>query len=82
MLERVYHLGLAPDVCCRQLRDYLTSVCYSEGAKYVRLYGDHVFIFGQGQEPDEASLITILHLPSELRPLAHRTRPKPFALAA
>lgn len=74
MLDRIFYLGLCPDDCCPRLRDYLTSVGFSESAPFVRLYGDHVFIFGRSSQPDELSLITILHVPLDLRSLAHRSR--------
>ena len=82
MLERVYYFGLGAESCCGHLRDYLDKVSFNEKAPVVRLYGHHVFVFGEGSQSDEMALITILHLPVELRALAHRVRTKSLALAA
>lgn len=82
MPERVYYFGLAPDGCCRQMHDYLASVAFGESTRAVRLYGNHVFVFGQETAPDQLSLITILHLPPELRALAHRDRSRSITMAA
>jgi len=82
MLERVFYFGLGADACCGHLRDYLDKVSFNENAPVVRLYGHHVFVFGEGSNPDEMALITILHLPVELRALAHRARTRSLVLAA
>jgi hypothetical protein len=82
MLERVYYFGLGAEACCGHLRDYLDKVSFNEKAPVVRIYGDHLFVFGDGCQSDEMALITILHLPVELRTLAHRARAKSLALAA
>ena len=82
MLERVYYFGLGAESCCGHLRDYLDNLSFNEKAPVVRLYSHHVFVFGEGSKSDEMSLITILHLPVELRALAHRARIKSLALAA
>ena len=82
MLERVFYFGLSAEACCGHLRDYLDKVSFNEKAPVVRLYGHHIFVFSEGSKPDEMALITILHLPVELRASAHRTRSKSLALAA
>jgi len=82
MLERVYYFGLGAEVRSGHLRDYMEKVSFNEKASVVRLYGDHLFVFGHGCQSDEMALITILHLPVDLRTLAHRARAKSLALAA
>lgn len=82
MLERVFYFGLGPESCRGPLRRFLELKGLEETSPVIRLYGDHVFVFGHGFHPDEMALITILHLPLELRPLAHRARAKSLALSA
>ena len=82
MLDRVYYFGLCPEDCGRRLGDYLESVRTMELARFARLYGEHVFIFGREGPEDEVSLITILHLPAEYRPLAQRARARSLEVAA
>jgi len=82
MLDRVYYSGIGPDDCHGDLREYLDSVSFRENAPIVRLYGGHVFVFGHAGDPNERILVTILHLPLELRALAHRARSRLMAAAA
>ena len=82
MFDRVFYFGLGEADCSGRLRDYMDKVSFNEVAPVVRLYGDHLFVFGHGCQADEMALITILHLPIELRALAHRTRAKSLGLAA
>jgi hypothetical protein len=78
MLERIYHTGLFQDQCRGALRDYLAACRTAFNSRLACIYGEHVYIFGWGLEPDERSLITILQLPLELRPPAHRAKFRHF----
>ena len=82
MLDRVFYFGLGKEDCSGHLRDYMDKVSFNEMVPVVRLYGDHLFVFGNRCQSDEMALITILHLPAELRTLAHRARAKSLTLAA
>ena len=85
MLERIFYFGLSPENCGRPLREYLDAINVGDTARFSRIYGDHVFIFGRDitvDSADELALITILHVPNELRPMAHRARARTLQSAA
>ena len=79
MLERIYYFGLTPERCGRQLRDYLASIDANDVARFARVYGEHIFIFGHEAGADQVALVTVLHLPADLRSLAHRARSRSFS---
>ena len=74
MLERIFYDGLTSEDCSRRLRVYLADIMYALPSRFARIYGEHVFIFARENDPNEVALITILLLPADLRPVAHRDR--------
>lgn len=74
MLERIFYDGLTANDCGSSLRGYLAALKDSLPSRFARVYGEHVFIFAHEPDPNVVSLITILLLPGELRPVAHRAK--------
>ena len=74
MLERALYDGLEAAECGRALRSYLAAIPAEAHGRFARVYGQHVFIFGKDGTPDTATLVTVLHLPHELRSAAQRAR--------
>jgi hypothetical protein len=82
MLERALYDGLEAGECGRALRSYLTDLTAGSPNRFARVYGQHVFIFGKDGTPDTATLVTVLHLPHELRVAAQRAKQSRYWQAA
>ena len=81
MLERVFYAGVDAIDCKGELRRYLTALPYDTVHQCVRIYGEQVYLFARN-EPDEAALVTVYHLPLSYRHAAHRALRSQHALAA
>ncbi len=82
MMERALYDGLGAGECGRALRSYLTTITAEVPTRFARVYGQHVFIFGKEGTPGTATLVTVLHLPHELRSAAQRARQSRYRLVA
>lgn len=82
MLVHVVYDGLAADECAGALRHYLSGLPDGGPTRFVRVYGEHVFVFAREASPNAANLVTVLHLPLPLRAAARRARAQRDPLAA
>lgn len=82
MLENVVCDGLGAAECAGALHRYLANLPQRKPARFVRVYGEHIFVFGRESTPDVATLVTVLHLPHAYRPAARRAREMRRLLAA
>jgi hypothetical protein len=80
MLERVFYNGLGADDCPKRLHEYIEASTERHRG-LTRIYGEHLFLFTR-DDPDEAVLLTINAIPSNLKPAAHLARRQFNQLAA
>jgi len=71
MMERVFCFGLPSEATTGKLRRYLDSKT-EDDASMTRIYGDHLFVFGVGEEPGLFHLLTVFRLPGPLCDRAHQ----------
>ena len=81
MLERVFYAGVDATDCKGELRRYLATLPHDAAHQCARIYGEQVYLFSRN-EPDEAALVTVYHLPASYRHAAHRALRSQHALAA
>lgn len=67
MTDQVIHFGLGPERTRGSLHRYL-QIKERDEAVMIRTYGEHVFVFQRGDSAGAMRLLTVMHLPLELRP--------------
>lgn len=82
MLEHVVFDGLDATECTGALHRYLATLPQRKPNRFVRVYGEHIFVFGRESTPDVATLVTVLHLPHPFRAVARRAREMRHFMAA